>query len=115
MTAAITQQEQESEGILQSPAYHKRKPQRSDERSEERRVGKECRSRWAADRKKKKMFQGQPASRRVSQLKCNADQENIGDTEWESDLESMSTKYPTPAYTKFKTAYRMTSANLPRS
>src|SRR5437762_12509535 len=33
--------EQESEGILQSPAYHKRKPQRSDEhRSEERRVGK---------------------------------------------------------------------------
>src|SRR5258705_2295343 len=32
-----TQQEQESEGILQSPAYHKRKPQRSDEhRSEER-------------------------------------------------------------------------------
>src|SRR5207302_389415 len=26
-----TQQEQESEGILQSPAYHKRKPQRSDE------------------------------------------------------------------------------------
>src|SRR5436305_9639706 len=25
------QQEQESEGILQSPAYHKRKPQRSDE------------------------------------------------------------------------------------
>src|SRR5207245_4708526 len=46
-------QEQESEGILQSPAYHQRKPQRSDEhesgqRSEERRVGKECRSRWAA-------------------------------------------------------------------
>src|SRR5437899_7899056 len=36
-----SQQEQESEGILQSPAYHKRKPQRSDEhesgqRSEER-------------------------------------------------------------------------------
>src|SRR5262249_59331789 len=31
-------QEEESEGILQSPAYHKRKPQRSDEheRSEER-------------------------------------------------------------------------------
>src|SRR5436305_9394118 len=27
-----TQQEQESEGILQSPAYHKRKPQRSEER-----------------------------------------------------------------------------------
>src|SRR5437773_6228057 len=27
----ISQQEQESEGILQSPAYHKRKPQRSDE------------------------------------------------------------------------------------
>src|SRR5207253_3525331 len=26
-----SQQEQESEGILQSPAYHKRKPQRSDE------------------------------------------------------------------------------------
>src|SRR5207253_6678391 len=43
-----TQQEQESEGILQSPAYHKRKPQRSDEherlafmvrRSEERFTG----------------------------------------------------------------------------
>src|SRR5438132_10311132 len=37
----LTPQEQESEGILQSPAYHKRKPQRSDEhesgqRSEER-------------------------------------------------------------------------------
>src|SRR5437867_11534261 len=54
-----SQQEQESEGILQSPAYHKRKPQRSDEhesgqRSEERRVGKECRSRGAADPQKRK-------------------------------------------------------------
>src|SRR5438067_13759354 len=55
-----TQQEQESEGILQSPAYHKRKPQRSDEhesRSEERRVGKECRSRWSPYHKKKKKIE----------------------------------------------------------
>src|SRR5256885_2825631 len=34
-----TQQEQESEGILQSPAYHKRKPQRSDEHESGRSEG----------------------------------------------------------------------------
>src|SRR5205807_1176350 len=37
-----TQQEQESEGILQSPAYHKRKPQRSDEHESGQQQSKLC-------------------------------------------------------------------------
>src|SRR5437879_10012543 len=38
-TTLFRSQEQESEGILQSPAYHKRKPQRSDEHERDRKSG----------------------------------------------------------------------------